>query len=168
MKCNTSSLLKFLFLFSIGLGVVKNCLSQTERNGKIVAFHPSVGNSITLSEKKEFSLFTEYNDSLFESAQLIKYHVDTTFAVIIKTTNGKSFEKPIGIKELDAIYASIEKLKPISSKNTAVDDYFDKKPTKEEIEAKKKADRKESAEMIAEISFQIIYVILVVLANNWN
>lgn len=167
MNCKASTLLKLFFLFFMSFGFNKNGISQTDRNGKIVAFHPSVGNSITISEKKEFSLFTEYNDSLFESAQLVKYRVDSTYAVIIKTTNGKSFEKPIGIKELDAIYASIEKLKPASTKTT-VDDYFDKKPTKEEIEAKKKADRKESAEMIAEISFQVIYTILIILANNWN
>lgn len=167
MNCKTSILLKFFFLFFMSFGFVKNGISQTDRNGKIVAFHPSVGNSITLDEKKEFSLFTEYNDSLFESAQLFKYSVDTTYAVLFKTTNEKSFEKQISIKELDAIYASIEKRRPATT-NTTVDDYFEKKPTKEEIEEQKKANRKESAEMIAEISFQVIYTILIILANNWN
>lgn len=161
MKYKTSTLLNLLFLFFISFGVAENGISQTDRNGKIVAFHPSVGNSLTLSEKKEFSLFSEYNDSLFESAQLVKYSIDS-YAVLFKNTKGKSFEKPISVQELDAIYAGIEKIKP-AAVITPSDDYVEKKALSKEEQ--KRADRHESAEMIAEISFEIIYAILVILAD---
>ena len=89
--------LKFIFLLFLLFGSAKNNFSQTDTvNGKIVAFHPSVGMGIDLLEKKQFSLFSEYTDSLFQSAQLVKYSTER-YAVMIKTTNGQSFEKPISI-----------------------------------------------------------------------
>ena len=162
MKRKTSTLLNLFFLVLISFGIAENAISQTEGNGKIVAFHPSAGNSITLSEKKEFFLFSEYNDSLFESAHLVKYS-PANYAVLFKNTKGRSFEKPISVKELDCIYEKIEKVKP-AVVITPTEDYVEKKAlTKEE---QKKIDRIEGAQMIAEISFQIIYTLLVILANN--
>lgn len=160
MKYKPSAFLKSFLLFLTFLGITQNGISQDERNGRIVAFHPSVGNSINLSEKKEFQLFTEYNDSLFESVQLAKYSADT-YSILVKTTTDQSFEKPITIQELDAIYSKIEKAKPAK---TFVDDYLEQRPTKEE---QKRANRSESAYMIAEITFQIVFVLLEILANSY-
>ena len=160
MKYKTSTLLNLLFLLFISFGFTENGISQTDRNGKIVAFHPSVGNSLTLSEKKEFFLFSEYNDSLFESAQLVKHNIDT-YTVLIKTTKGQSFEKSISIQELDAIYASIEKIKP---QTKATDDYVVKPQSKEkEI----KTDKFEAGYIAAQITLQVIFVLLEILAHAY-
>ncbi len=152
MKYKTSTILSFFFLFFVSLGFVKNANSQTTTNGKIVAFHPSVGNSITVSEKKELQLFTEYNDSLFESAQLIRYSADS-YSVLIKTTKGNSFEKPVSLYELDAIYATIEKVKPFASTKSN-DDYL----TTETDKQVKRKDHSESVFMMIEVSFQVLFL----------
>lgn len=135
--------------------------SQTTHSGKIVAFHPSVGNAITVKEKKEYDLFKEYNDSLFESAQLVKYSSDS-FAILIKTTTGQSFEKPAGRQELDAIYAAIEKVKPFQR---SADDYvFDKT---EEEERQKRINRSENIQFAVEVTLQIVFVFLEILAQAY-
>ena len=152
--------LKLFLLFFISLGYAKTGIAQSDKNGKIVAFHPSVGNSINLSEKKEFLLFTEYNDSLFESAQLIKYDIDS-YTVLFKTTTGQSFEKPIPVHELDAIYSNIEKTKPAAS---STDDYVEKNQSKEK-EIKK--DRSQTGFIVAEITIQIVFVLLEILAHSY-
>ncbi len=160
MKRQSPPFLKIFFLILTSFGLIQNGSSQDDRNGRIVAFHPAVGNSINLLEKKEFQLFTEYNDSLFESAQLVKYSADS-YSILVKTISDQSFEKPITIQELDAIYAKIEKEK---STKTVVDDYVEKKPPKEE---QKRANRSESAYMIAEITLQIVFVFLEILALSY-
>lgn len=165
MRLNKKLFQILFFIFAISFGFAKNSNSQTYKNGKIVAFHPSVGNSIDLSEKKQFLLFTEYNDSLFESAQLIKYNFDS-FSVLFKTTKAESFEKSITIKELDEIYGFIEKAKPAAT--SLNDDYVDKKPTKEKQEKqKKREDHYDSVQIVAEITFQIIFVLLEILAQSY-
>lgn len=165
MQLNKKVFQGLVFIFFLLLGLAENCNSQTnDGNGKIVKIHPSIGNSINLSEKKEFQLFTEYNDSLFESAHLVKY-TDSSYTILIKTTTGKSFEKPISIKELDAIYASIEKIRPAGTTPPA-DDKIEKKPTQEELEKQRKRENYyDSAQTIAEITFQIIYTLLLICAN---
>ncbi len=153
------------FIFFLLLGFAENCIAQTiDETGKIVKIHPSIGNSIDLSEKKEFQLFTEYNDSLFESAHLVKYG-DENYTILIKTTTGKSFEKPISINELDAIYANIEKVKP--APNSQADEVSERKLSKEELEKQqKKESHYDSIRTIAEISFQVIFVLLEIIAHN--
>ena len=157
------TIISLLITISLVIGVAKNGFSQSDRNGKIVAFHPSVGNSINVYEKKELALFTEYNDSLFESAQLVKYSVDD-YTILFKTIDNRSFEKLISIQELDTIYARIEKIKPINKTSPQVDYVFDKEETEE---MQKRAARIENVHMIAEISFQIIFVLLEILAQSY-
>lgn len=160
-------LFTFVFpLFFLLFGFPQKGNSQIdETNGIIVAFHPSVGNSINLTEKKEFNFFPEYNDSLFESAQLVKYSNDR-YTVLFKTTKGGSFEKAITTGELDELYASVEKVKP-AEKAPATNNSGEKKLSKEELEKQQKRDdHYESVQTIAEITFQIIFVLLEICANN--
>lgn len=160
---NMKTYLVLFFIFFLLFGSAKNGCSQIyDANGIIVAFHPSVGNAIDLSEKKELNLFPEYNDSLFESAQLIKYSNDR-YALLFKTTKGGSFEKPITIKELDEIYFNIEKVKP--SAKSSSDDYVDNKASKKSSE--KRENRSENVQIAAEITLQIIFVFLEILANSY-
>jgi len=162
-----NKLFSFVFLlFFLLFGFSQKGNSQIdEANGIIVAFHPSVGNAINLSEKKEFNFFSEYNDSLFESAQLVKYS-NNRYTVLFKTTKGGSFEKPITTDELDEIYASVEKVKP-AEKALPTNDGGEKKLTKEELEKQqKKDDHYESVQTIAEITFQIIFVLLEIWAGS--
>lgn len=155
---------RLFFAFLIVFVLSESLYAQTEKNGKIVAFHPSAGNSLDLSEKKKYAIFTEYNDSLFESAQLIKYSSDS-YSVLIKTVNGKSFEKPAAIRELDSIYAAIEKVKPTAFANAITE--TENKLTAEE--KRKRERRAEIADTLAQISYQsfiIILDIIWILANN--
>lgn len=166
MHFKKSKLLSPVLLLFILLGSVKIGISQTdEANGKIVAFHPSLGTILNLSEKKQFNLFTEYTDSLFQSAQLVKY-TNERYSVLIKTTNGQSFEKPITITELDAIYAKIEKIKPASAvtQEPLLDDYVQEKYSSKQKEVKK--NRSETAYIIAEVTIQILFVFLEILAQG--
>ncbi len=166
MNLKKHHLLELFCFFILLFGSVKNSISQIdETNGKIVAFHPSVGISINLSEKKEFAIFTEYNDSLFESAQLVKYSIDN-YSVLIKTTKGQSFEKPISIQELDGIYASIEKIKQgnVVAPNTSTDDYVEGNHPKEKEFKKHKS---ETAYYVTEITIQILFVFLEFLAQSY-
>lgn len=166
MKPN-KQIFSFLFsLFFLLFGFAINGNSQIDNaRGVIVAFHPSVGNSINLSEKKELELFTEYNDSLFESAQLVKYSSES-YTILFKSTKNESFEKAISIKELDEIYSKIEHSKP-ATKTLATADNTERELSKEEQEKiKKKEEHYESIQTIAEITFQIIFVLLEILAQN--
>ncbi|MCX6295042.1 MAG: hypothetical protein NTX97_03070 [Bacteroidetes bacterium] len=141
-----SSLLSLIFCLHFFLiGGIENGFSQTGQNGTIIAFHPSLGKTVDQKEKKDFGLFPEYTDSLFESAQLVKYAVDS-FTVLFKTKIGKSFERPISIHELDKIYATIEQANPSSTVETK-----NEEDSKErEIKRRK---RNETANNIGEITY---------------
>ena len=102
MKKITCCLLLFLPFLSF---------SQTSGSVKILTLHPSVGKSIDVNEKKEFSLFPDYKDSIFGSAEILKYN-DSTYTIRFTTTTGKVFEKPTNTNELDAMYANVENKKP--------------------------------------------------------
>ena len=111
-------------------------------------------------------LFPEYTDSLFQSAQLVK-HSNDRYSIMIKTTNEKNFEKPISINNLDTIYAIIEKENPIPL-NTVTDDYIAKKPSQEYLlKQKKRQDQYDSVKTVAEITFQILFVLLEILAQAY-
>jgi hypothetical protein len=101
----------FLLLFIFAFRPAVLLSQQDDANGRIIAFHPNAGNTITQSEKSEFGIFREYNDSLFDVAQLIKYN-DSTYRILIKTVDGKSILKNTDQQELNAIYAAIDKVRP--------------------------------------------------------
>jgi hypothetical protein len=137
----------FIFIF-----LTQFLHSQTAENGKVVALHPSIGNTIDIKEKKQFSLFPEYTDSLFESAQLIKYN-DTTYTFLIKTTSGKSFERAAKFHEMQKDYATIESIKPAQVVNSEKKtDYYS---PKEENNEKAKSRRVASG-----IGFEIFFDVL--------
>ncbi len=164
MHLKLGAISKLLFLFFSLLGIAKNSFSQNDGNGKIVAFHPSAGNTITLEEKKTFEIFSEYSDSLFQSAQLVKYSADN-YSVLIKTISGESFEKPIAIKELDDIYARIEKVKPAKSLTKPEEDYVEEKQTSDK--KIKKDNRSETGYIVGEIVLQVLFVFLEILAKTY-
>lgn len=138
-------------LFNFGVG-------QTDNKDKIVAFHPSIGNTLDKSEKIRYTVFPEYKDSLFESAQLIQ-HDSSSYSVLIKTTNAHSFKKEINRTELDIIYAKIESMQSTNSGST--DDYVDNSTTQKK---EKKQDHADTARLAGEITLQIVFIALQILA----
>ena len=87
-------------------------LPANAQTGSIFTLHPSLGTKITLDEKKQFSIFPEYPDNTFESAQFVKYN-DSTFTVLLRTTTDTlSQEKTVSITQLWAIYYQVEMIKP--------------------------------------------------------
>ena len=146
--------MKYFFLI-LSLIAFKVSVSQTKDEGRVVSLHPSVGNVIDAKEKAKFSLFPEYNDSLFESAQLVKYN-DTTYSFMIKPVQGKSFERPIEFNELRLYYNKIESIEPASKAITAVDpsDYYT------ENKGERKKDHMETAGYILETVFDVLFIIL--------
>lgn len=80
--------------------------------GTIVALHPSVGNTITLNEKKEFHLFPEVSDETFETAQLVRYN-DSTYSYIFKSISEQNTKEiKINLATLLSDYYQIEYIKP--------------------------------------------------------
>jgi hypothetical protein len=125
--------------------------AQSEKNGKIISFHPSIGNSIELKEKQEYELFPEYSDSLFESAELIKFD-SSNFEVKFKTKNAKSFNRPITTAQLDEIYYAIDRRQPLNQPT------LDEKNELQEIERKRR--NAEIARNVAEISLEAFFYTL--------
>ncbi len=165
MKLTCAPLLNLISLLFVFQFLTVDASSQTvEKEGKIVAFHPAAGNSITLAEKKEFGIFPEYNDSLFESAQLVKYD-SARYTVLIKARTGQSLEREILQTELNAIYKKIESVKPVASiVKPSDDDYVvNDSPRSKEKEATKKWNK--SAYIAGQVTLQVLFLFLEILVN---
>jgi hypothetical protein len=85
--------------------------AQMKGTGRIVVLHPSLGQTITLAEKKEFGLFPNYPDSIFETASIVKYN-DSLFSVLYKDIHNSALERTISQSQLYEIYLKVEKAKP--------------------------------------------------------
>ncbi len=132
-------------------------------DGKIIPFHPAVGNEVSAAEKKEFGIFTEYNDSLFESAQLIEYD-SSKYVVLIRSTRGTSFEREMPVTEKEAIYKRIESIKPFASiVEPGEDDYVVKK--EDAGDTPKRKDHSQAWMTALDISLNVLFVFLEILAN---
>ena len=112
-----------LLLFSTSLKAQICC-----DDGKIVMLHPSVGYTITAEAKKEFSLFPQYSDANFGTAQLVKYN-DSTFTFLFKTKQGDRIEVSTTIANLSAMYSNIELTAPASS---AMKTFFNPKTVRQQ------------------------------------
>jgi hypothetical protein len=121
---------------------------------KVVCFHPVLGNLVDRSEKQEYDIFTEYTDSLFESAQLFRA-ADSSYTIVVKTSNGQSFQKSAGTEELDAIYHKVENTRSAQKAATA------KQKAEERREKERKAQN--TAEWV-EFGFNMFFISLEVLA----
>ncbi len=146
-------------LLILSLTVSTATFSQTHEEARIISIHPSVGNTIDVKEKQKFSLFPEYNDSLFESAQLLKYN-DSTYTFLIKPVGGKSFERPADFNERQLYYNKIETREPASKVVTAAEptDYYT--GTKERTR-----NNYEAAGYIFETVFNVLFIILEIAAH---
>lgn len=80
---------------------------EVVNKGKLVVLHPSVDSIITIDKKIKYALFPEYTNSVFGSAELIKYN-DTVFSFVFKTTNGSTFERATTRTDIDKMYYQIE------------------------------------------------------------
>jgi Na+-transporting NADH:ubiquinone oxidoreductase subunit NqrC len=131
--------------------------AQTTDSGMVITLHPAVGNTITANEKKQFDLFTEYNDSLFESAQIVKYN-DSTYAIRLKTIQGNFFERETDSKELHTIYEKIERIKPVEK-----DEYVENKRNSEQLKKDKQEDRINTGFQFSQMFFELLVITLEVL-----
>jgi len=113
---------KLLLLFI--LFITFRTYAQHWETGAIITLHPSLGTRVSEIEKKEFSLFGDVADSVFDYAQFIKYN-DSTFTVIIHNLNGQSSEKPISRAGLWVIYYQVDLIKPAPASE-------DKSPSKKD------------------------------------
>lgn len=147
----------FLLIFAILFS--KSIFAQTNNDDRIIAFHPLSGKTIDVHEKKKYTIFNEYNDSVFEIAQLVK-HSNGSYSILVKTKSGKSIEKPASIAELDAIYASIEKIDPanIQAKSNIVE-YDTEKRSDEE----RRIRRTENAILVGDIALRTFFVLIDIL-----
>lgn len=163
MLTKKNPVLYFFCLLFILTGFTKNCFSQTNSGGKIVALHPSVGNTIDAIENKKFNLFPEYNDSLFESAQLIKYN-DSSYTFLIKTIKNQSFERVATFNELQTAYHKIEKIQPkIDPTLNEKDDYREADEQYSQKDKLKRERRAETANIVGEIAYQSLMIVLEIL-----
>lgn len=126
-------------------------LAQTSDGVKILTLHPSVGKSIDVNEKKEFYLFPDYNDSVFKSAEILKYN-DSTYTIRFTATTGKVFEKPTNTNELDAMYAKVDSKKPT--------EYVETKQERKSEERERRSEQNRTSRDNAEMGFHIGNIIL--------
>jgi hypothetical protein len=140
-----------------------SAIAQTSDSVKILTLHPSVGKSIDVKEKKEFYLFPDYKDSVFRSAEILKYN-DTTYSIRFTTTTGKVFEKPTTTKELDAMYAKVDSKKPTEY----VQDKREKRSQRHERDPEYNENSRTNAEIglhVGNIVLQVILITLSILAQ---
>lgn len=97
-------------LFIVCLLIPIAGIGQNPDSAKVITLHPITGKVITLEEKKEYSLFPEYKDEAFISAEVLKYN-DTTYTIRFRTTKGTAFERTTDTNELDSIYAAVDSKK---------------------------------------------------------
>lgn len=147
-------LIYFLLLFLPLLSI-----AQTSDGIKIITLHPSIGKSIDALEKKEFSLFPDYKDSIFELAEIVKYN-DSTYTIRFTTTTGKIFEKPVSTNELDAMYAKVDTKKPTEY----VETNRERKSEARERKSEDSATSRDKAEMGLHIGNIILQVVLITLS----
>ncbi|MFL5762858.1 MAG: hypothetical protein ACJ77K_02880 [Bacteroidia bacterium] len=154
---------RICLLFALLISLFFKGFSQMDPVGNIIAFHPSVGNSVDLKEKQTFGIFKEYNDSLFESAQLLKYN-DSTFTIAVKVKDRNSFEVPATKAQLNEIYHAIDRIQPAEDV-----DYVDKKTLEQEERAKRER-RAEVWSNIGQATMQGVIVFLEVSLTllTWN
>ena len=140
--------------------------SQVPANGRIIILHPSVGNVIDQKEKEQFGLFKEYNDSLFESAELVKYN-DTTFSFLITTRAGKSFERPSSDKEVREYYNTIENNKPASVANEEQATYYHSNERERDTNHRsdRQRNRVETADIVFEVFIDALSLFVYILGN---
>ncbi len=129
-------------------------MAQTSESIKILTLHPSVGKLIDVKEKKDFYLFPEYKDSLFESAEILKYN-DSTYTIRFKTTSGTVFEKPTSIHELDAMYAKVDSKRPA--------EYVEPKKDREGRKNKEGRDNSQLGLHIGNVILQVVLITLSIL-----
>lgn len=136
-----------------------SAIAQTGDSVKILTLHPSVGKSIDVKEKKEFYLFPDYKDSVFRSAEILKYN-DTAYTIRFTTTTGNVFEKPTTTKELDAMFAKIDTVKPTEY----VENKHDKKPQKPDREFESDDISRSRAQVSLNVGNVVLQMILITLS----
>jgi hypothetical protein len=86
--------------------------------GKIIQLHPSTGFAVTPAAKIKYNLFPQFQDSVFEYAQLVKYN-DSSFTFIFRTKYDGRVERSTTIAEINDVYNKIEKINPASAKSVS-------------------------------------------------
>jgi hypothetical protein len=152
--------MKWLYSFAFLL-FIHGSFSQNSEKGKIIILHPSVGNAIDAKEKKQYHLFPEYKDLLFQSAELVKYN-DSTYTFLIKTTKAGSFERPAPFEERQQYYNAIENAKPAAITNPVDNtDYYSDKVEKHE----RSRTNEETSAVVFEVIFDVLSFMFYVLQN---
>ncbi|OFY85257.1 MAG: hypothetical protein A3F72_04445 [Bacteroidetes bacterium RIFCSPLOWO2_12_FULL_35_15] len=137
-------------------------IAQTSDGIKIITLHPSIGKSIDAQEKKEFFLFPDYKDSIFESAEILKYN-DSTYAIRFTTITGKVFEKPVNTNELDAMFAKVDSKKPNEYVETNRERTSEAKERKSEGTTSR--DKAEMGLHVGNIILQVVLITLSILVR---
>lgn len=126
----------FFTLFFLSFFFAK---AQNADSGRVIGIHPAVGKSISREEKIRYALFPEYKDSLFESAEIIKYN-DSTFMLHVRAVQGTEITTKVSTRELDDLFYDIEKVEKSKKEK---DEYVLTEEERKEI--RRKRAKEESA-----------------------
>lgn len=128
--------MKKLFVFSLII-LSSFAQAQTADSGKVIGIHPAVGKLITRDEKIRYRLFSEYKDSTFENAKIIKYN-DSTFVLDVTSIQGTEIKTNVNTKQLDDLYFKIDDV--VKGKSVDNDEYVKTDQEKKEERKRRRAD----------------------------
>jgi hypothetical protein len=135
------------FLLILSILFFLNLHARNTDSAKVIGVHPAVGKLISLDEKIKYKLFTEYKDSVFVSAQVLKLN-DSTFQLSVRSIQGIEIKNHISTKQLDDLFYRIddvEKGKKIKEEEYVMTD-----------EEKKEERRKRSREVSASFWYNFL------------
>ena len=95
--------------------------AQNTDTMRLIGIHPAVGKTIERDEKKEYHLFTDYNDSLFDYAQVFRKN-DTTFRLVITSIRGSQQSYRLDTAAMNELYDRIDAVEQAKLNG---DDYAD-------------------------------------------
>lgn len=134
--------------------------AQTPDSAKAIGIHPAVGKSISCGEKIKYRLFTEYKDSLFKSAEVLKFN-DSTYEAVIHTTKGIDVKTYLSTEEMDRLYFRIDEISKADKQHAG--NFTDPSEEEEEKRIKRKQRASAAGDIFLEILGQAIIVSLQVM-----
>ena|SRR6218665_2889343 len=151
--------MKHYFSLFLVVMVCSFAQAQTNDSAKVIGIHPAVGKSISREEKISYQLFTQYKDSLFESAYVLKLS-DSTYEVVVRTIRGDYIRNQISSKEMDDLYYRVDE---ISKAGKQQNDHFANLSEEEKKRIRKQQRADAAGEILLDFLGQMVLVTLQVL-----
>ena len=81
--------------------------AQVSDTAKLIGLHPAVGKVIDRDEKMKYRLFPDYDDRLFEKAELYSMN-DTAYLLVITSVSGTKMKYHVNEVLMDKLYEQVD------------------------------------------------------------